>query len=123
MYEDIPTLEELHALELEGLRADVILVDAEKDRKLSMLKQLIVALVKGLNSNTAAVIKKIAGLVSIIWSNQNIICTSANLTNLLLYSLFVHTNLNYGTIYFSKFMNFFVKGYFLPSLSGTEFSS
>lgn len=65
LYDDIPTLEELHALELEGLRADVILVDAEKDRKLSMLKQLIVALVKGLNSNTAAVIKKIAGLVSI----------------------------------------------------------
>lgn len=60
-------------MELEGLIADVILVDAEKDRKLSMLKQLIVALVKGLNSNTAAVIKKIAGLVSIIWSNLNII--------------------------------------------------
>ncbi|PIN02573.1 Non-specific serine/threonine protein kinase [Handroanthus impetiginosus] len=64
LYEDIPTLEELHALELEGLRADVILVDAEKDRKLNMLKQLIVALVKGLNANTAAMIKKIARLVS-----------------------------------------------------------
>lgn len=52
-------------MEHEGLRADVILVDAEKDKKLSMLKQLILALVKGLNSNAAAVIKKIAGLVGI----------------------------------------------------------
>lgn len=50
----------------EGLKADVILVDAEKDKKLSMLKQLIVALVKGLNSNPAAIIKKIAGLVCIV---------------------------------------------------------
>lgn len=61
--DSIPTLDELHALGGEGFRADIIVVDAEKDRKLSMLKQLIVALVKGLNSNPAAVIKKIAGLV------------------------------------------------------------
>ncbi|KAH6836431.1 Mitogen activated protein kinase kinase like protein [Perilla frutescens var. hirtella] len=71
MFEDLPTLEELNALEHEGLRADIILVDAEKDRKLSMLKQLIVALVKGLNSNTAAVIKKIAGLVSDFYKRPN----------------------------------------------------
>ncbi|XP_042066724.1 serine/threonine-protein kinase EDR1-like [Salvia splendens] len=71
LYEDIPTLEELNALEHEGLRADVILVDAEKDKKLSMLKQLIVALVKGLNSNAAAVIKKIAGLVSDFYKRSN----------------------------------------------------
>ncbi|XP_057796212.1 serine/threonine-protein kinase EDR1-like isoform X1 [Salvia miltiorrhiza] len=71
LYEDIPTLEELNALEHEGLRADVILVDAEKDKKLSMLKQLIVALVKGLNSNAAAVIKKIAGLVSDFYKRPN----------------------------------------------------
>jgi hypothetical protein len=58
-------MEELHALEGEGFRADIILVDSEKDKKLSMLKQLIVALVKGLNSNPAAMIKKIAGLVRI----------------------------------------------------------
>lgn len=64
LFEDIPTFDQLHALELEGLRADIVLVDAEKDKKLSMLKQLIVALVKGLNSNPAAMIKKIAGLVS-----------------------------------------------------------
>lgn len=51
---------------INGLRADVILVDAEKDKKLSRLKQLIVALV---NTNPAAMIKKIAGLVSIIWSS------------------------------------------------------
>jgi hypothetical protein len=49
----------------EGFKADIILVDAEKDKKLSMLKQLIVALVKGLNSNPPAMIKKIAGLVRI----------------------------------------------------------
>ena len=64
IFDDIPTLDELHALEAEGLRADVILVDTTKDKKVSMLKQLIVALVKGLNANPAAMIKKIAGLVS-----------------------------------------------------------
>lgn len=58
-------MDELHALEGEGFRADIILVDSEKDKKLSMLKQLIVALVKGLNSNPAAMVKKIAGLVRI----------------------------------------------------------
>lgn len=63
-------MEELNTLEYEGLRADVILVDADKDRKLSMLKQLIVALVKGLNSNAAAAIKKIAGLVRVSWSGK-----------------------------------------------------
>ena len=63
IFDDIPTLDELYALGSEGVRADIILVDAVRDKKLSMLKQLIVALVKGLNSNPAAVIKKIAGLV------------------------------------------------------------
>ncbi|GKV17157.1 hypothetical protein SLEP1_g27693 [Rubroshorea leprosula] len=63
-FDRIPTLDELHALGGDGFKADIILVDAEKDKKLSMLKQLIVALVKGLNSNPAAMIKKIAGLVS-----------------------------------------------------------
>lgn len=62
-FEDIPTLDELHALELEGFGADVILVDSKKDKKLTMLKQLIVTLVKGLNASLAAMIKKIAGLV------------------------------------------------------------
>ncbi|KAI8551413.1 hypothetical protein RHMOL_Rhmol06G0183800 [Rhododendron molle] len=61
-FEDIPTLDELYALGVEGFRADIILVDTEKDKKLSMLKQLIAALVKGLSSNPAAMIKKIAGL-------------------------------------------------------------
>ena len=63
LFDSIPTLDELHALGGEGFGADIILVDSERDKKLSMLKQLIVALVKGLNSNPAAVIKKIAGLV------------------------------------------------------------
>lgn len=58
-------MEDLSALELEGLQADIILVYAEKDKRLSMLKQLIVTLVKGLSSNPAAMIKKIAGLVRI----------------------------------------------------------
>lgn len=71
-FDEIPTLDELHALELEGLRADIILVDAQKDKKLSMLKQLIVALVKGLNSNPATVIKKIAGLVSDFYKRPNL---------------------------------------------------
>ncbi|KAI3457132.1 hypothetical protein Pfo_013795 [Paulownia fortunei] len=72
LYEDIPTLEELHALEIDGLRADVILVDTEKDKKLSMLKQFIVALVKGLNTNPAAMIKKIAGLVFDVYKRPNL---------------------------------------------------
>lgn len=71
IFEDIPTFDELQALELEGLRADIILVDFEKDKKLSMLKQLIVALVKGLGSNPAAIIKKIAGLVSDVFKRSN----------------------------------------------------
>ncbi|XP_050102078.1 serine/threonine-protein kinase EDR1-like isoform X4 [Malus sylvestris] len=71
IFDDIPTLDELHALEAEGLRADVILVDTAKDKKLSMLKQLIVALVKGLNSYPAEMIKKIAGLVSDFYKRPN----------------------------------------------------
>ncbi|KAF2302227.1 hypothetical protein GH714_033798 [Hevea brasiliensis] len=63
LFDSIPTLDELHALGGEGSKADIIFVDAKKDKKLSMLKQLTVALVKGLNSYPAAMIKKIAGLV------------------------------------------------------------
>ncbi|KAM5578337.1 serine/threonine-protein kinase EDR1-like [Rosa sericea] len=70
-FDDIPTLDELHALEAEGLKADIILVDTAKDKKLSMLKQLIAALVKGLNSNPHAMIKKIAGLVSDFYKRPN----------------------------------------------------
>ncbi|KAF5179830.1 Mitogen-activated protein kinase kinase kinase [Thalictrum thalictroides] len=64
VFESIPSPDDLCALGVESHRSEVILVDAGRDKKLSMLKQLIVALVKGLNSNPAAVIKKIAGLVS-----------------------------------------------------------
>ncbi|XP_004303186.1 PREDICTED: serine/threonine-protein kinase EDR1 isoform X1 [Fragaria vesca subsp. vesca] len=70
-FDDIPTLDELHALEAEGLKGDIILVDTAKDKKLSMLKQLISALVKGLNSNPHAMIKKIAGLVSDVYKRPN----------------------------------------------------
>ncbi|XAR50793.1 Non-specific serine/threonine protein kinase [Bertholletia excelsa] len=72
LFEYIPTLDELYALGVEGLRAEVILVDVEKDKKLSMLKQLIIALVKGLNSNPAVMIKKIAGLVSDVYKRPNL---------------------------------------------------
>ncbi|MCL7031868.1 hypothetical protein MKW94_018627, partial [Papaver nudicaule] len=64
LFDSIPSPDELYALGVEGLRAEIILVDTEKDKKLCMLKNLIVALVKGLNSNLPALIKKIAGLVS-----------------------------------------------------------
>ncbi|KAL0442651.1 UNVERIFIED_CONTAM: putative serine/threonine-protein kinase SIS8 [Sesamum latifolium] len=63
LFDTIPSIDELHALEVEGLRPNVIIVDTRKDKKLSMLKQLATTLVKGLNSNPAAMIKKIAGLV------------------------------------------------------------
>ncbi|XP_019423487.1 PREDICTED: serine/threonine-protein kinase EDR1-like isoform X1 [Lupinus angustifolius] len=71
-FDSIPTLDELHGFGAEGFRADIILVDSEKDKKLSMLKQLIAALVKGLNSNPAAIIKKIAGLVSDFYKRSNV---------------------------------------------------
>jgi hypothetical protein len=60
----IPSLEDLQTLEADGLKADIIIVDTERDKKIFMLKQLSAALVKGLNSSPALVIKKIAGLVS-----------------------------------------------------------
>ncbi|KAG6748582.1 hypothetical protein POTOM_048511 [Populus tomentosa] len=72
LFVNIPTLDELHSLGAEGCKADIILVDAKKDKKLSMLKQLIVPLVKGLNSNPAAMIKKIAGLVADFYKRPNV---------------------------------------------------
>ncbi|KAL2937401.1 putative serine/threonine-protein kinase SIS8 [Bienertia sinuspersici] len=71
MFDRLPTLDELSILEADGLRADIILVDVQRDKKLHMLKQLITALVKGLNSNPAAIIKKIAGLVSDLYKRPN----------------------------------------------------
>ncbi|KAJ8749296.1 hypothetical protein K2173_018778 [Erythroxylum novogranatense] len=64
LFDTLPTFDDLNALEAEGFKIETILVDTKKDKKLSMLKQLVLALVKGLNSNPAAMIKKIAGLVS-----------------------------------------------------------
>lgn len=64
LFNSIPTLEELHELGAESAMADIILVDTRKDKKLWMLKQWTLSLVKGMNSNPAAMIKKIAGLVS-----------------------------------------------------------
>lgn len=57
-------MDDLQTLEADGLKVDIIIVDVERDKKLFMLKQLSGALVKGLNSSPALVIKKIAGLVS-----------------------------------------------------------
>ncbi|KAG0485590.1 hypothetical protein HPP92_009669 [Vanilla planifolia] len=67
----IPTLDDLCALDAEGLKADIILVDSEKDKKLFMLKQLSAALVKGLNNNPRLLIKKIAGLVFDFYKRPN----------------------------------------------------
>ncbi|KAJ8505974.1 hypothetical protein OPV22_006860 [Ensete ventricosum] len=63
LYETIPSPDDIYSLGMEGFKADIILVDVEKDKKLSMLKQLSAAMVKGLHSNPALQIKKIAGLV------------------------------------------------------------
>ncbi|KAL0906832.1 hypothetical protein M5K25_025358 [Dendrobium thyrsiflorum] len=71
LFDAIPTPDDLYALGAEGLKADIILVDAEKDKKLSMLKQLSAALVKGLNNNPALLIKKIAGLVFDFYKRPN----------------------------------------------------
>ncbi|XP_028551430.1 serine/threonine-protein kinase EDR1 isoform X6 [Dendrobium catenatum] len=71
LFDAIPTPDDLYALGAEGLKADIILVDAEKDKKLSHLKQLSAALVKGLNNNPALLIKKIAGLVFDFYKRPN----------------------------------------------------
>ncbi|KAL0848390.1 hypothetical protein Bca101_021637 [Brassica carinata] len=72
LFNSIPTLEDLHALGEEGLKADVILVDFQKDKKLFRQKQLITKLVSGLNSKPAAVIKKIAGLVADVYKQSTL---------------------------------------------------
>lgn len=63
-FDAIPSPDDLYSLGIEGFKAEIILVDLEKDKKLSAIRQLCVALVKGLSSNPAAMIKKLAGLVS-----------------------------------------------------------
>ncbi|KAJ6850909.1 ATP binding protein [Iris pallida] len=63
LFHIIPSLYDLCSLGAEIYEADIILVDAEKDKKLSMLKQLTAALAKGLSTNPVPLIKKIAGLV------------------------------------------------------------
>lgn len=59
----IPTPDELSALGPESVIADAVLVDAEKDKRVAKLKQFTIALVKGLSSNPASMIKKIAEVV------------------------------------------------------------
>lgn len=63
-FDSIPTPEELCAMGPEAVRVDAILVDTEKDIKLAKLKEFTVAAVKGLSSNPAVVIRKIAEVVS-----------------------------------------------------------
>ncbi|VYS60809.1 unnamed protein product [Arabidopsis thaliana] len=72
LFNNIPTLEDLHALGDEGLKADVILVDFQKDKKLFRQKQLITKLVSGLNSKPATIIKKIAGLVADVYKQSTL---------------------------------------------------
>ncbi|XP_062206482.1 serine/threonine-protein kinase EDR1-like [Phragmites australis] len=71
IFPTIPSLDDLQTLEADGLKADMIIVDTERDKKVFMLKQLSAALVKGLNSSPALVIKKIAGLVFDCFKRQN----------------------------------------------------
>ncbi|KAF0897373.1 hypothetical protein E2562_036496, partial [Oryza meyeriana var. granulata] len=70
-FDTIPSPDDLYSLGIEGFKAEIILVDLEKDKKLSAIKQLCSALVKGLKSNPAALIKKIAGLVSDFYKRPN----------------------------------------------------
>ncbi|KAJ0964903.1 hypothetical protein J5N97_026041 [Dioscorea zingiberensis] len=71
LFDTIPTPEELCSLGMDGLRADIILVDADKDKKLTMLKQLSGALVKRANLNLPSLIKKIASLVADFYKRPN----------------------------------------------------
>ncbi|TKW37037.1 hypothetical protein SEVIR_1G021400v4 [Setaria viridis] len=70
-FDTIPSPDDLYSLGIEGFKAEIILVDIERDKKISALKQLCTALVKGLNSNPAAIIKKVAGLVSDFYKRPN----------------------------------------------------
>lgn len=65
LFATIPSPDDIFSLGVLGHRAEFILVDAEKDRKLSNVKKLsAVTLVKCQNSSPSHVIKKIAKLVS-----------------------------------------------------------
>lgn len=63
LFDTIPSPDDLHSVDMDGHKADIIVVDAEKDKKLNHLRQFSAALAKGLNTNPALLIKKIAGLV------------------------------------------------------------
>ncbi|WOK95654.1 serine/threonine-protein kinase EDR1 isoform X1 [Canna indica] len=69
LFNTIPSPDDL--LGMEGFKADIILVDAGKDKKLSMLKQLSATMAKGLHSNPALLMKKIAGLVYDFYKRPN----------------------------------------------------
>nr|XP_018681008.1 PREDICTED: U-box domain-containing protein 51-like isoform X2 [Musa acuminata subsp. malaccensis] len=71
LFDTIPSPDELFSLGMEMSMADIILVDAERDKKLSMLKQLSAAMVKGIYANPALVIRKIAGLVFDFYKRPN----------------------------------------------------
>lgn len=62
-FKSIPTLEELRALGDEGLKADVIVVDLDKDNKIKWLKKLAIVLER---SNPAKAVRIIGDLVRII---------------------------------------------------------
>jgi len=60
-FKSIPTLEEINALGEDRLKADAIFVDLKNDIQLVLIKEFVIKLVTGLDSDK--VIKKIAGLV------------------------------------------------------------
>ncbi|GJM90717.1 hypothetical protein PR202_ga07023 [Eleusine coracana subsp. coracana] len=70
-FDTIPSPDDLYSLGIEGFKAEIILVDLERDKKVSAIKQLCTALVKGLHSNPAAMIKKVAGLVFDFYKRPN----------------------------------------------------
>ncbi|KAJ4904120.1 Mitogen activated protein kinase kinase kinase-related [Raphanus sativus] len=60
LFERIPTLEELHALGDEGLKADVIIVDLDKDKKIERLMNLAIVEAQSNPAKTITIIGNLA---------------------------------------------------------------
>ncbi|ANM62200.1 Mitogen activated protein kinase kinase kinase-like protein [Arabidopsis thaliana] len=69
-FKSIPTLEEINALGEDRLKADAIFVDLKNDIQLVLIKEFVIKLVTGLDSDK--VIKKIAGLVANIYKRKTL---------------------------------------------------
>ncbi|EOA26721.1 hypothetical protein CARUB_v10022809mg [Capsella rubella] len=70
--ESIPTLEEIDALGEERLKADVICVNFEVDKQLTLIMEYYIRLVEGLHSEPVTVIKKTAGLVADVYKGRHL---------------------------------------------------